>query len=218
MGRTQTETILVVSHGRQERERLGDVLRRAGHAVRLAASATEALEEYARESAAVVIADRELPEPLTGDLRAAHPDAVVVVVCVSAGVEDTVTLMKEGVFHVLEKASAEQQLGVVVLKALEHGRLSRGNRDLKRQLDISEKLAMIGRLASGVAHELNNPLDGVRRYVRMTRENLEEEELGEYLDRERKSDQSILAIAPHPSGKLLEGWTRSALIDERRGE
>ena len=42
--------------------------------------------------------------------------------------------------------------------------------------------------------------------------------MGEYLDRERKSDQSILAISPHASGKLLEGWTRSELIDEMRGE
>ena len=42
--------------------------------------------------------------------------------------------------------------------------------------------------------------------------------MGEYLDRERKSSQSILAISPQPSGKLLEGWTRSALIDEMRAE
>lgn len=42
--------------------------------------------------------------------------------------------------------------------------------------------------------------------------------MGEYLDRERKSEQSILAIAPHHSGELLEGWTRSALIDEMSGE
>jgi two-component system NtrC family sensor kinase len=73
----------------------------------------------------------------------------------------------------------------VVLKALEHGRLSHTNRRLRSQLDISEKLAMIGRLASGVAHELNNPLDGVRRYVRMTQEGLDAEktDLSDYLGR-----------------------------------
>jgi len=133
--------------------------------------------------------DRDLPEckgrVLIGFLRAQDPDAIVIVVGTKVSVEDTVALMKQGAFHVLQKPVAPDQLTVVVLKALEHGRLCRGNRDLKNQLDISEKLAMIGRLASGVAHELNNPLDGVRRYVRMTQEGLEEEErdLSEYLDR-----------------------------------
>ena len=42
--------------------------------------------------------------------------------------------------------------------------------------------------------------------------------MGEYLDRERKSDRSLLAIAPHAGGKLLEGWTRAELMDEMRGE
>ena len=183
MSRGQTETVLVAAGGDEERETLTGALRRAGHGVRVARTAEEAVEQYDREPAAVVVADDALQ--LTGVLRARHGDAVVVVLCERTDVEHTVALMKEGAFHVLLKPIAVEQLSVVVLKALEHGRLSRGNRDLKNQLDISEKLAMIGRLASGVAHELNNPLDGVRRYVRMTKEGLEgeERELEEYLDR-----------------------------------
>jgi signal transduction histidine kinase len=183
--RGQAETILVVSHRDEERERLAGFLRRAGHGVRVAADADEALAAYQDDAAALVMTARDLPGidgfALTGLLRARHPDAVVIVLCARGDVEDTVALMKEGAFHVLSNPTAEQ-LAVVASKALEHGRLSRGNRDLKHQLDISEKLAMIGRLASGVAHELNNPLDGVRRYVRMTREGMTGEE-GEYLDR-----------------------------------
>jgi signal transduction histidine kinase len=189
MTRGQSETVLVASHISATREEVAGVLRRAGHGVRTAATAGEALEAYDRDPTAVVVADHELPDregsALTGLLRARQDDAVVVILCDRAGVEDIVALMKEGAFHVLQKPVAPDQLIVVVQKALEHGRLCRGNRDLKNQLDISEKLAMIGRLASGVAHELNNPLDGVRRYVRMTQEGLEEEErdLSEYLDR-----------------------------------
>ncbi|MHC4959869.1 MAG: sensor histidine kinase [Planctomycetota bacterium] len=183
--RGQAETILVVSHRDDERERLAGFLRRAGHGVRVAASADEALDEYQADTAALVVTARDLPGTdgfaLTGLLRARHPEVVVIVLCAAGNVEDTVALMKEGAFHVLSNPTAEQ-LTVVTAKGLEHVRLSRGNRDLKHQLDISEKLAMIGRLASGVAHELNNPLDGVRRYVRMTREGLDGDE-GEYLDR-----------------------------------
>jgi signal transduction histidine kinase len=185
----KAETILVVSNAAAERERLATTLRQAGHAVRPASSAAEALDAYGRDPAAVVVADRDLPgadgRALANLLRAKDPDAVVVVLCGGVDVEDTVALMKGGAFHVLQKPVPPEQLQVVVLKALEHGRLSQTNRRLKSQLDISEKLAMIGRLASGVAHELNNPLDGVRRYVRMTQEGLDTEktELSEYLER-----------------------------------
>ena len=147
------------------------------------------LAVYEREHADLVVVERDLPTEGGADwthrLRSADSDAVVVVVCRSAVVEDTVALMKAGAFHVLEKPVTPEQLGVVISKALEHRRLSRGNADLKNQLDISEKLAMIGRLASGVAHELNNPLDGVRRYLRLTQEGLNDEkiELNEYLER-----------------------------------
>jgi len=186
MGRGNTETILVVSHQQAEREQLAGVLRQAGFGVRVAGGTDEALETYARDQAAVVVADQDMPgAALTGLLRAQHPDAVVVVVCTKAQVAETVAMMHDGAFHVLERSTAAEQLVVVMQKALEHGRLSRGNRNLRRQLDISEKLAMIGRLASGVAHELNNPLDGVRRYVRLTQEGLETEksDLNEYLER-----------------------------------
>ncbi|MHC4973413.1 MAG: sensor histidine kinase [Planctomycetota bacterium] len=186
MGRGNTETILVVSHQQAEREHLAGVLRQAGLGVRVAGAIDEALEAYAQDPAAVVVADREMPgAALTGLLRAQHPDAVVIMVCDKAKVEDTVAMMHDGAFHVLERPAASEQLVVVTQKALEHGRLSRGNRNLRRQLDISEKLAMIGRLASGVAHELNNPLDGVRRYVRLTQEGLEAEksDLNQYLER-----------------------------------
>ncbi|MCK6460180.1 MAG: hybrid sensor histidine kinase/response regulator [Planctomycetes bacterium] len=185
----KAETILVVSHSAEERDRLATMLRQAGHAVRVASTAAEALDTYSREPAAVVVADRDLPgadgRSLANQLVARDPDASIVVVCSAVDVEDTVALMKAGAFHVLQRPVPPEHLQVVVLKALEHGRLSHTNRRLRSQLDISEKLAMIGRLASGVAHELNNPLDGVRRYVRMTQEGLDAEktELSDYLGR-----------------------------------
>ena len=189
MSRGQTETILIASHLEAERIRLAGLLRQAGHGVVVGATVAEALELDRVEHVDVVIADRDLPtrdgHGLSDELRDLRDEAVLIVLCETAAIEETVDLMKRGAFHVLEKPVARERLEVVVQKALEHRRLSRGNEDLKNQLDISEKLAMIGRLASGVAHELNNPLDGVRRYVRLTQEGLESEkqELSEYLER-----------------------------------
>ncbi len=189
MTRAVAETILVVSHLSKERDEIAASLRRTGAGVRCASTAAEALRAYAEDHASVVLVERNLPgqdgAALVRSLRAQHAEAVAIVIGARADVEDTVARMHEGAFHVLVKPLQQEHLLAVVQKALEHGRLSRGNRDLKSQLDISEKLAMIGRLASGVAHELNNPLDGVRRYVRMTQEGLQQEsqDLRDYLER-----------------------------------
>jgi len=189
MSRQGQESILLVSADAARRDSLAGALRRSGLSVRTASGVEEALVAYEKSPAAAVVLESRLPGPEGGNLlrhlREGHPDAIAVVLAEEPTTDDIVAAMREGAFHVLALPVRGDQLALVAAKALEHGRLSRGNRDLKTQLDLSEKLAMIGRLASGVAHELNNPLDGVRRYVRLTKEGLgvEEAELGEYLDR-----------------------------------
>jgi PAS domain S-box-containing protein len=46
--------------------------------------------------------------------------------------------------------------------------------ELEKQLDISKRMASIGKLAAGVAHELNNPLDGTMRFTNLTLDHTEE--------------------------------------------
>lgn len=45
---------------------------------------------------------------------------------------------------------------------------------LERRLAVSERLAAVGKLAARVAHELNNPLDGVMRYINLAIRRLEQ--------------------------------------------
>lgn len=45
--------------------------------------------------------------------------------------------------------------------------------ELERQLMHSERLASVGRLAAGLAHEINNPLEGVSNYLNLLEEDLE---------------------------------------------
>jgi signal transduction histidine kinase len=42
-----------------------------------------------------------------------------------------------------------------------------GRAGLERRLAVSERLAAVGKLAARVAHELNNPLDGILRYINL---------------------------------------------------
>src|SRR3989442_15177993 len=49
-------------------------------------------------------------------------------------------------------------------------------RDLERQLFHSERLSTGGRLAAGMAHEINNPLEGMSNYLSLAREDLERDD------------------------------------------
>ncbi|MFC1635960.1 ATP-binding protein, partial [Planctomycetota bacterium] len=71
------------------------------------------------------------------------------------------------------------------------------------RLANAEKLAMIGRHASKVAHELNNPLDGILRYINLAMRIVEQENLDkpiEYLTQCRRGLMRMVQIV----GELLE--------------
>jgi signal transduction histidine kinase len=59
----------------------------------------------------------------------------------------------------------------------ELGKSSKEARHLKKQVILHEKLASIGKLAGGIAHEFNNPLDGVMRYTNLCLEHVREDEV-----------------------------------------
>ncbi len=75
--------------------------------------------------------------------------------------------------------------------------------NIQNQLANTEKLASIGKLASKVAHELNNPLDGILRYINLTIRIIEQENLTkpkEYLTQCRQGLMRMVQIV----SELLE--------------
>lgn len=59
-------------------------------------------------------------------------------------------------------------------------RLGQSNEEaqnLKKQIIIHERLATIGKLAGGIAHEFNNPLDGIMRYTNLCLEHIKDDEV-----------------------------------------
>ncbi|MDE2213842.1 MAG: GAF domain-containing protein [Candidatus Omnitrophica bacterium] len=63
------------------------------------------------------------------------------------------------------------------------GRTNQEAARLKKEVVLHERLASLGKLAGGIAHEFNNPLDGVMRYTNLSLEHLDEdnEVVREYL-------------------------------------
>lgn len=57
------------------------------------------------------------------------------------------------------------------------GEVDTEKKTLKHQIVVQEKFATIGKLAGGIAHEFNNPLDGVLRYTNLCLENAKDDEV-----------------------------------------
>jgi len=73
-------------------------------------------------------------------------------------------------------------------------------RELERQVMHSERLASVGRLAAGMAHEINNPLEGMANYLDLLREDLE---------------RGDVEAARQLAGRVREGLERAAGITRR---
>lgn len=103
----------------------------------------------------------------------------------------------------LESDSTGQASGVIVTVADVTDRAG-----LERRLAVSERLAAVGRLAARVAHELNNPLDGILRYINMTLRLLEDHpnpKATTFLEESRRGLMRMAQIL----GELLE-FSRSS--------
>lgn len=69
--------------------------------------------------------------------------------------------------------------------------------ELERQVRHNQRLASLGRLSAGIAHEINNPLEGMRNYLAVLEEDLE---------------RGDTAGAAELSGRVGEGLDRIATI------
>jgi signal transduction histidine kinase len=182
--------ILIVDDDEAIRSFLLEMLAATSYPVQAVSNGEDALKEIARQTYSLVITDLLMPRMdglhLLEEVTRRSPDSVVLAITGQGTIKDVVQLMKRGAHDVLTKPFGLEEIRLAIEKALRHQALRRQNRELQARLQHSERMAGIGRLAAGVAHELNNPLDGVLRFVNLSLERVAgESEVHEYLTEAR---------------------------------
>lgn len=163
-----------------------------------AGDAQEALETLSREPFALVITDVQMPGmggiDLLRKVSERYPETAVIIVSGIDRTQRVIDAIRVGAEDYILKPCDLDVLALRVERALERRTLLRNARKYKRDLEIrnaelahrkaeleqlqaqitqTEKMASLGQLAAGVAHELNNPAGFIHSNIDLLKEDLD---------------------------------------------
>ncbi|HTK75683.1 MAG TPA: sigma-54 dependent transcriptional regulator, partial [Gemmataceae bacterium] len=131
--------VLIVDDDRNHAETVAEVLQRVGYSCTVATSGTAGAKLIDRDEFDVVLTDLRMADldglAIVRKVREEQPEAEVIVVTGYGDVRTAVEAIKLGAVHYLVKPLDMAELRAIVQRASERTRLTRANRDLRRQLD-----------------------------------------------------------------------------------
>lgn len=138
------DRILLVDDDTIILDSLSEFLRLERYEVQTAKSVEEALATLARQPAHIVITDVNIPGAdgfeLLRTIRDRWPDIVSIVITAYGTIESAVEAIKMGAYDYLTKPLADDEVRLVVQRALQQQSLLRENRTLKQQLGMRYSL------------------------------------------------------------------------------
>jgi signal transduction histidine kinase len=161
--------ILLVDDEKDFRDVLSRRLARRGIQSREASGGDEALRILQANPVDVVVLDVKMPgmdglETLA-HIKKLHPQTEVILLTGNASTQDGVEGIKSGAFDYLTKPIELEHLHRKITQA--HNKILRARSEaqdaefrerIKQQMVVAERLVALGTMATGVAHEINNPL------------------------------------------------------------
>ncbi|MGL4209397.1 MAG: sigma-54-dependent transcriptional regulator [Candidatus Adiutrix sp.] len=134
----RTPKILIVDDEEHIRKIISIMLSKRGYSCQTAASGSEALKIMAKDSFEAVLTDMKMPQlgglELLARIKAENPEQVVIVVTAFASMDTAIQAMKAGAYDYISKPFKEEEVVLILEKALERGRLLDENRLLKKQI------------------------------------------------------------------------------------
>jgi signal transduction histidine kinase len=180
--------ILVVDDSAANRNLLVRRLQRQGYAVREAGNGSEALDRVAAENFDLVLLDIQMPAmdgfEVLERMKQSRRMRTVPVVMISAldEIDNVVRAIEMGAEDYLLKPFNPVLLRARIGALLEKKRL-------RDELTVQEKMASLGALTAGIAHEIKNPLNFVLNFAELS------QELAAELRTRLRSQEELSAIA-----------------------
>ncbi|MDR1658474.1 MAG: sigma-54 dependent transcriptional regulator [Deltaproteobacteria bacterium] len=130
--------VLIVDDEEHIRKIMAIMLGKRGYECKVAGSGDEGLAMAISENFDVVFTDLNMPGldglGLLARLKAEVPDLLVIMVTAFASVDTAIRAMKEGAYDYIAKPFNEEEIVLVLEKALERGRLLDENKRLKKEI------------------------------------------------------------------------------------
>jgi two-component system response regulator HydG len=131
--------VLIIDDERNHAEAVAESLERVGYQCAIATSGAEGAKRIEEEDLEVILTDLRMAGTdglaILRKAKQSLPDAEVVVITGHGDVKTAVEAMKQGAANYLTKPLDMAELRAIVDRAAERLRLTRANRELKRQLD-----------------------------------------------------------------------------------
>lgn len=209
-------TILVADDEESIVKLLTKILTARGHNVIGCSNGVSALEILRKDGVDLLITDLRMPKmgglELVRKVREINNDLGIVIITGHGTMEAFLEALREGINDFILKPIDRQQLLSAVDKVLEKRSLTENLMARTQQLLQAEKMATVGLLSTGIAHEINNPNTFIRTNLQL---------LSEYLKRlkprlenieDEKNYESVRAILekefPELISEALKGTER----------